>query len=121
MARELESDILDLFIPTPSAVSQKNKGKYILKPGPMTFSEERLLVFIGQLLAITVRADIPFGLDLSPVFWKNLVGCDLDPVTDLQDTDILTYNYIKKFEMVSLSSNIKKRAIQWKHDLFWKL
>ena len=57
---------------------------------------------LPQLLGITIRADIPFGLDLLPLFWKNLVGVDLDPVTDLQDADILTYNYIKKFEMVSL-------------------
>ena len=54
-----------------------------------------------QLLGVTVRADIPLGLDLLPVFWKNLVGLPLDPITDLQEADILTYNYIKKFEMVS--------------------
>ena len=55
---------------------------------------------LPQLLGITIRADIPLGLDLLPVVWKNLVGLDLDPVTDLQEADILTYNYIKKFEMV---------------------
>ena len=53
------------------------------------------------MLAVTVRADIPFGLDLLQSFWKNLVGIDLDPVTDLQDADILTYTYLKKLEMVS--------------------
>ncbi len=47
-----------------------------------------------------MRADIPLGLDLLPVFWKNLVGVPLDPITDLQEADIITYNYIKKFEMV---------------------
>ena len=35
-----------------------------------------------------------------PVFWKNLVDLDLDPVTDLQEADALTYNYMKKIEMV---------------------
>ena len=56
-----------------------------------------------QLLAVTIRADIPFGLDLLPVFWKSLVGMTLDPVTALQEADRLTYNYIKQFEMVRLS------------------
>lgn len=41
------------------------------------------------------------GLELLPVFWKNLVGLPLDPTTDLQEADIITYNYIKKFEMVN--------------------
>ena len=59
-----------------------------------------------QLMAVTVRADIPFGLDLLDVFWKNLVGVDLDPVSDLRDADLVTYNYIKKFEMVSVSCTL---------------
>ena len=54
-----------------------------------------------QLLGITIRADIPLGLDLLPVFWKNLVGLDLDTIVDLQEADIMTYNGIKKFELVS--------------------
>lgn len=90
-------------MPCPSSASHRNRGKHIMKPGPMTYPEEKLLQFLGQLLAITIRADIPFGLDLLPVFWKNLVGLDLDPITDLQEADILTYGYIKKFEMVSFS------------------
>ena len=57
-----------------------------------------------QLFAVTIRADIPFGLDLLAVFWKNLVGVELDPVTDLQQADIVTYSYIKKFEMVLVLS-----------------
>ena len=65
----------------------------------MTYSEEKLLIFFGQLLGITMRADIPLGLDLLPVMWKNIVGERLDPTTDLQDADPLTYNYIKKFEV----------------------
>jgi len=61
---------------------------------------------VFQLLAITLRADIPLGIDLLSVFWKNLVGVELDPITDLQEADILTYNYIKKIEMVSFTKLI---------------
>ena len=61
----------------------------------------KIYLYIPQLIAIAIRADIPFGLDLLPLFWKNLVGLKLDPVTDLQEADLSTYNYIKMFEMVS--------------------
>ncbi len=49
MARELESSVLDLFMPCPSSASHRNRGKYLLKPGPMTYPEEKLLQFLGQV------------------------------------------------------------------------
>lgn len=57
-----------------------------------------------QLLGITVRADIPLGMDLLSCVWKLLVRTELDPVQDLKEADQLTYNYIKKIEMVRLIS-----------------
>lgn len=39
--------------------------------------------------------------------WKLLVGAELDPVTDLKEADLLTYNYIKKIEMVRYQENQK--------------
>lgn len=77
------------------------QGKYILTPSPITCGEEQLLHFLGQLLGIAIRADVPLPLDLLPSFWKTLVGEPLDPDQDLQEADILTYNYVKKFESVS--------------------
>lgn len=77
------------------------QGKYILTPSPITYGEEQLLHFLGQLLGIAIRADVPLPLDLLPSFWKTLVGEPLDPDRDLQEADILTYNYVKKFESVS--------------------
>lgn len=59
------------------------------------------------MLGITIRADIPLGLDLLQVFWKNLVGQPLDPITDLQEADILTYNYIKNFEMAESADELQ--------------
>lgn len=77
------------------------QGKYLLTPSPATYGEEQLLHFLGQLLGIAIRADVPLPLDLLPSFWKTLVGEPLDPDRDLQEADILTYNYVKKFESVS--------------------
>lgn len=86
---------------TCSMVTSLLQGKYILTPSPITYGEEQLLHFLGQLLGIAMRADVPLPLDLLPSFWKTLVGEPLDPDQDLQEADILTYNYVKKFESVS--------------------
>ena len=53
-----------------------------------------------QLLGITVRADIPLGLDLMTVAWRTLVGMTPDAGSDLQEADPMTYTYLKKIEMV---------------------
>lgn len=76
------------------------QGKYILTPCPISYAEEQLLHFFGQLLGIAIRADVPLPLDLLGSFWKGLVGESLDPEQDLQEADVLTYNFVNKFENV---------------------
>ncbi|MEQ2237170.1 putative E3 ubiquitin-protein ligase HTD4, partial [Ilyodon furcidens] len=85
-------------------------GKYILTPCPISYAEEQLLHFFGQLLGIAIRADVPLPLDLLGSFWKGLVGQPLDPEQDLQEADVLTYNYVKKFENV-------RRAVEHSESL----
>ena len=75
--------MLGLLMPCPSSAAGVNKGRYVLTPGAMTFPEENLLVFVGQLLGVTIRADIPLGLDLLSSVWKLLVGLNLEPSQDL--------------------------------------
>lgn len=79
-----------------------SQGKYILTPCPISYGEEQLLHFFGQLLGIAIRADVPLPLDLLGSFWKGLVGEPLEQEQDLQEADVLTYNYVKKFENVSV-------------------
>ncbi|EQB77390.1 E3 ubiquitin-protein ligase-like protein [Camelus ferus] len=100
VCKELQSSSLSLLLLCPSSAVNKSKGKYILTPSPITYGEEQLLHFLGQLLGIAIRADVPLPLDLLPSFWKTLVGEPLDPDQDLQEADILTYNYVKKFESI---------------------
>uniref|UniRef100_A0A4W3K6B9 HECT domain E3 ubiquitin protein ligase 4 n=1 Tax=Callorhinchus milii TaxID=7868 RepID=A0A4W3K6B9_CALMI len=101
VCKELQSSTLSLLVPCPSSAANRNKGKHILKPGHITYAEEQLLHFFGQLLGIAIRADLPLPLDLLSTFWKTLVNEELDPDTDLQEVDILTYNYVRKFETVN--------------------
>eukprot|EP00069_Balaena_mysticetus_P007877 bmy_05722T0 len=107
VCKELQSSSLSLLLLCPSSAVNKNKGKYILTPSPITYGEEQLLHFLGQLLGIAIRADVPLPLDLLPSFWKTLVGEPLDPDQDLQEADILTYNYVKKFESINDESELE--------------
>lgn len=90
------------------------QGKYILTPGPITYAEEQLLHFLGQLLGIGIRADLPLPLDLLSSFWKVLVGESLDPEADLHEADVLTHNYIKRVENVRAVSALT-RLLQTGH------
>ncbi|KAG8456143.1 hypothetical protein GDO86_002079 [Hymenochirus boettgeri] len=107
VCKELQSSSLSLLLLCPSSAVNKNKGKFLLTPSPITYAEEQLLHFFGQLLGIAIRADVPLPLDLLPCFWKMLVGEPLDPEIDLYEADILTYNYIKKFENVNDESDLE--------------
>ena len=53
-----------------------------------------------QLLGIAIRADIPLALDLLDVFWKCLVGVELDNDRDMEEADVVTHQYIKKINEV---------------------
>ncbi|XP_039598680.1 probable E3 ubiquitin-protein ligase HECTD4 [Polypterus senegalus] len=101
VCKELQSSSLSLLLPCPSSAANRNKGKFILTPGPISYAEEQLLHFLGQLFGIAIRADVPLPLDLLSSFWKMLVGEALDPDADLQEVDVLTYTYIKKIESVT--------------------
>ncbi|XP_051557544.1 probable E3 ubiquitin-protein ligase HECTD4 [Myxocyprinus asiaticus] len=107
VCKELQSSALSLLLPCPSAAANRNKGKYILTPCPITYAEEQLLHFFGQLLGIAIRADVPLPLDLLGSFWKGLVGEALDPESDFQEADLLTYNYIKKFETLADEADLE--------------
>ena len=76
-----------------------NKGKYILVPGSLTFPDEKLLQFFGQLLGVIIRADIPVGLDIMPYFWRALLGKELT-LNDLREADIVTYTLTEKILQV---------------------
>ena len=54
VVRELQSSVLPILLPCPSGAAGINHGKYILVPGPMTFSEEKLLQFFGQVCMATL-------------------------------------------------------------------
>ncbi|XP_055958013.1 probable E3 ubiquitin-protein ligase HECTD4 [Patella vulgata] len=107
IAKELQSSAISFLVPCPSSSTGINRGKCFLKPGKMTYPEEKLLQFLGQLLGVTMRADIPLELDIVSSFWKCLTSKTIDPITDIHEADILTYNYIKKIEMIETEGELQ--------------
>ena len=61
----------------------------------MSYSEEKLLQFFGQLVGVAIRADVPIALDLLPCFWKSLKGEPLS-LDDLREADCITYHLTQK-------------------------
>ena len=47
--RELQSPLLPILTVCPSSAVGVNKNRYILVPGAMSYSQERLLHFFGQV------------------------------------------------------------------------
>lgn len=99
IVKELQSPLLPILMACPSSAVGINKGKYILVPGSLTFPEEKLLQFFGQLLGVIIRADIPIGLDIMPYFWRSLLGKELT-LDDLREADIVTYTLTEKILQV---------------------
>ncbi|XP_063396384.1 probable E3 ubiquitin-protein ligase HECTD4 [Mytilus trossulus] len=102
IAKELHT--LKLIVPCNNS---NYKSRCLLHPEKMTFPEERLTQFFGQILGITIRADIPLGLDLLKSLWEAIVSDDEDPSTNLQEADPLTYSFMKKIEMVESESELQ--------------
>ena len=81
------------------------QGKYILCPGQMSYSEEKLLQFFGQLVGVAIRADVPIALDLLPCFWKSLKGEPLS-LADLRDADCITFHLTEKMLSVRTEGSV---------------
>ena len=99
--------ILVLFISqyffVPIVASRKRLVILLRNANPFLGSkylQSSLFLFSFQLLGIALRSDIPLALDLLPSFWKCLLNLPLDPDRDLKESDILTYNYLRRFSEV---------------------
>lgn len=73
MATELHGGAIPIMKECASAGVGENRGKFVIIPGEVDFLRARLFEFVGTLFGISLRADVPFILDLLPAFWKSLV------------------------------------------------
>lgn len=87
MFQELESDVLDLLIPTPNTHNSCgfNTDRYVLNPrATVAGGSYKHLKFLGILLGVAMRTRKPLDLHLALPMWKLLAGMSLTPV-DLEE------------------------------------
>ena len=106
VTEELHSQALSLFLPYVGA--GPFRGRYLLRPGPMTVRDEMLLTFLGQLIGVSVRAGIPLVLDLIPAFWGSLLGEATLDENELRLYDPVTMNHLDELGRISGESEFEK-------------
>jgi len=79
LCAELESSILTLFIPVPNAKQQSgsNRDCFLLNPKRKD-DDLKYYRFLGQIIGIAIRSNIPLPLHLTSIFWKFILGQTVD-------------------------------------------
>ena len=108
VAQELQSSSLPVLIECPSASAGENKGKYLLAPKNIDYHDEALLLFFGNLLGVAMRSDVPFAVDCLRPFWTRILGEQINFDTDLRQSDIITYNFLKGLKSLSTETEFKE-------------
>ena len=106
VTEELHSPALSLLLPYMGA--GPFKGRYLLRPGPMTVRDEGLLTFLGQLVGVAVRAGIPLVLDLIPAFWESLLGRADWGDSELRLYDPVTMNHLDEIGRVASEPDFER-------------
>ena len=106
VTEELHSPALSLLLPYMGA--GPFKGRYLLRPGPMTVRDEGLLTFLGQLVGVAVRAGIPLVLDLIPAFWESLLGRSDWGEGELRLYDPVTMNHLDEIGRVASEPDFER-------------
>jgi hypothetical protein len=110
MGAELRERKVPVFMECPSSsMNSKSNGKNILRPGTLPYPVARMLEFVGQLIGIALRADVPFPLDLLPSFWKVLVNPPGAPspltLQDIRDADWATGGLLARVRAADTESS----------------
>ncbi|XP_077974377.1 putative E3 ubiquitin-protein ligase HERC1 isoform X2 [Styela clava] len=90
MCKELESGVLNLFIPTPNSVSGVglNLDRFLLNTSLTSKEQISMFRFIGILFGVAIRTKKPLDLHLAPLLWKLIAGVSIN-VEDIEGVDLL--------------------------------
>jgi len=99
ISRELHSDNLDIFIPTPNNEEGVGQDLAYWKTNPARSStaDLGLYEFVGALMAIALRTDVTMAFNLSSSFWKYMVG-EEPTREDLKETNTRQLNFLQEME-----------------------
>ena len=112
VAQELQTASFPVLIECPSASANENKGRFLLRPKNLDYEDEGLLQFIGVILGVAIRSDVPFAIDCLRPFWTRLLGEELDFETDLAESDIITHNFIRSLRALKSEKELKELIIE---------
>ena len=115
LVEELHGPVLSILMPYMGEGSFK--GRYILRPGPVTLADEQLLQHFGKIIGFGLRSGIPLPLDLVPTFWKSLLG---EAITDedLAAFDPVLSRFIRKIRGIKSESKFNEFLEENQFPLF---
>ena len=93
MMAELESPSVPLLVQSPNGLDLTGEHGDWWMVSPSLHSPEhfKMLRFLGQLMGLALRSEMPIELNLASTVWKNLVGETLTS-HDLKNVDKAIYN-----------------------------
>ena len=115
LVEELHGQILSVLMPYMGEGSFK--GRFTMRPGPVTLVDEQLLQHFGKILGLGLRSGIPLPLDLVPTFWKSLLNLPLDD-KDLSAFDPIVHSYVNKILAVADESKFNHLLEEFQYPRF---
>lgn len=127
------------FVPNPSLGKNNNvnlqglteeKGDNIFRNTSCCKESiyDSLYTFVGRLMGISIRTQIPLNLDIPPIIWKLILGEDIS-LKDLKQIDWFSFKFYEKLKYIEYSwENVKngdetERMIIFEEfnslDLYW--
>jgi hypothetical protein len=110
MCSEIESDSLPLLIKTANNRNNhgENRDCFVANPLSNNPTHLEMFKFLGNILGYGIRTLCPIPLHFPPVFWKQVLGEELDNI-DFKGFD--TYSW-------QIMEDLKKKAAQLSKEDF---
>ncbi|CAH1255597.1 HERC1 [Branchiostoma lanceolatum] len=104
MCQELETGVIDLFLPTPNSSVEVgcNRDRFVLNPSATSLEHLHQFKFLGVLFGVAIRTKKPLDLHLAPMVWKQLAGMPLT-IDDVEDVDALFVQSLRSIRDIDKS------------------
>jgi alpha-tubulin suppressor-like RCC1 family protein len=113
---ELQSQWLDLFIPTPNNKfsAGQDREKWTINPAAKSSTHLEMYTVIGKLFGFAIRSTGFMNLNLPSFIWKQLLDQPVD-ISDLERTDVHTANFLE--DLMNLESKgIDEEQFEYLYD-----
>ena len=93
---ELQSNYIDLFVPTSNnrSSSGTDREKWTINPSANSSLHLEIFKYLGKIFAWAIRSTNFLNLDLPSLIWKQILNLPLD-INDLDRIDVHNTNFLK--------------------------